>query len=311
MSIGALETTVARRILESGFLVLLLFGICLTKVAHATPPALVTELATAEHTAPAFDALVSLGDRAVPALSDGGCEPHSDAARGRIVLVLQQIGTRAAGQALRKIGQCTVQDAPEVHRWAILAAIAVANDPADLIQLYDGPFAFPELREEIEAAALERLNAGDFKSRHWLMPASEPSLTSILTPRMPQAVPVARVARAMAQHQDAAVRAQAAEILLALPPGHEGLGRALIEAHRFEPTASAPLWADQPHIARFTLTNNENRELSRELIAWMLTAPLPKARRATNGGPRLCGVDGLPVGGANLGCRLAAPVGLV
>lgn len=219
----------------------------------------------------AYRALVGLGDEAVSPLRDTGCDSAAGPHRGRAVLALQEIGTPRAQAALRAIATCALEDDnPDLQRWAVLAVAELTSYPPTLAVLIEEHWDRRELVQALLERAVTLADEDHLVLGHWLVaPHGRTRWAEALADFRPRIVPVRDLARVMATGHDPVHQACAANVLLAMPPGH-GVPSAILDAHRFDRAADALPWTHLPQVGRFDLSSDVARPLADELMAWLL-----------------------------------------
>jgi len=232
----------------------------------------------------AADALVSVGEKAVPMLAIKAAKSSSPRGRGWAIVCLGEIGGEKARQALSSLYADETQH-ELVRMWAIAARVKASTSVKDLNALVALRDKFPAVARPLRLRYMDLISAGGTQTAESLIAATVkmPKLASLMTP-MIETLSVDELVEVTLDAKDPDVREAASTHLTAVwKRGVHDVPFAVLGALRRSGKATTTaevikLSVDSPHLTTFLAAAMLDVPPG-DVVAVMLTAPSTKERR--------------------------------
>ena len=235
----------------------------------------IADLSQADRAKAAVNKLVRMGEPAVDDLVDFVVDSQDTSARGWAIVALGKIGGLRADAALQAIHQQNAQPML-VRTWAAAARIEMAKSPQRLINLANLASQFPSTARPLAmklSAHLAR-DKGPKKAERLFdaatrIPALRTELQAVIL-----ALPSRDLVNALISGKNNQVRRMAAQYLATVASKRKDIGRAVINAVRFNTRAKQPPWGTSMalFLPGMQWQQAEARQLVGQLMRWHLWA---------------------------------------
>jgi len=236
---------------------------------------LIDQLEDPKRASAAADALIALGEPAVPHLLGEAAEGQEMTVRGWSIVCLAEIGGTQADERLVQL-----QDDPKqpqlLRTWAAAARVEIADTNQQLVKLSVLVRQFPSLARPFGKKMTQKLESSDKDAK---VSTEELLQITLNVPQLNPALAPAILAQgsqpliaAMMQSKTTNVRRQAAAFLgtLAAAKQQETVSE-ILAAYRFDPQAKTLPWAGGPlFVPSLKWTPDHAKTLTGDLVAWYL-----------------------------------------
>ena len=277
------QQTSQKRVL-TGLLVLIAASYCVLGQVAAQDAddtdkilALIDQLEDPKRASDAADALIALGEKAVPHLLGEAAEGQAMTVRGWSIVCLAEIGGKQADARFVQLHD-DPQQPQLVRNWAAAARVHIANSNSELVALSTLTQKFPSLVRPLSKKLVQRLESRDEKvSTEALLQLSinMPQLRSALAPTI-IAEGGAALIRVMLHDKTVSLRRQAAAYLGTLASqSDEKLVSEIVKAYRFDPQAKQTPWTGGPlFVPSLNWKPQSAKQLVGHLVAWYVWCDL-------------------------------------